>query len=73
MRGKKQKALLRKIANTEAEHKSFQDDYKKYLEYQDFIGFLETNKRSLRNSRIMLMMKFLSIYKFWKNIILWKK
>ena len=39
MRGKKQKALLRKIANTEAEHKSVQDDYKKYLEYQDFIGF----------------------------------
>ena len=52
MRGKKQKALLRKIANTEAEHKSVHDDYKKYLEYQDFIGFLETNKKSLRNSKL---------------------
>ena len=30
MRGKKQKALLRKIANTEAEYKSVHDDYKKY-------------------------------------------
>ena len=74
MRGKKQKALLRKIANTEAEHKSVQDDYKKYLEYQDFIGFLETNKRSLRNSRnyvddeISLHLHILEKYDFVEKV-----
>ena len=74
MRGKKQKALLRKIANTEAEHKSVQDDYKKYLEYQDFIGFLETNKRSLRNSRsyvddeISLHLQILEKYNFVEKV-----
>jgi len=74
MRGKKQKALLRKIANTEAEHKSFHDDYKKYLEYQDFIGFLETNKRSLRNSRsyvddeISLHLQILEKYNFVEKV-----
>ena len=74
MRGKKQKALLRKIANTEAEHKSVKDDYNKYLEYQDFIGFLETNKRSLRNSRsyvndeISLHLQILEKYNFVEKL-----
>ena len=74
MRGKKQKALLRKIANTEAEHKTFKDDYNKYLEYKDFMGFLETNKRSLRNSRnyvdseISLHLQILEKYQFVEKV-----
>ena len=48
---KKKKILQRKINNVEASYKGFADDYKKYLEYLDFKGFLETNEKSLKNTR----------------------
>ena len=47
---KKKKILQRKISNVEANYKGFADDYKKYLEYLDFKGFLETNEKSLKNT-----------------------
>ena len=47
---KKKKILQRKLSNVEASYKGFAEDYKKYLEYLDFKGFLETNEKSLRNT-----------------------
>ena len=47
---KKKKILQRKISNTEASYKGLTEDYKKYLEYLDFKQFLETNKKSYKNT-----------------------
>jgi len=49
--GKKKKALLRNISNTENTHKGLINDYKKYLEYLDFQSALKKNEKNIKNTR----------------------